>query len=157
MVKLDHICLIVEDMDAAIDHYCKLLEVDRKDIYYEPDYRETGADLMKVAFIPAGEGKVELIQPLKPDGAMAKVFAKRGEGLHHECFTVEPKKFHQFFKGLKQKGFKVLDEEPREDVGHPGIPYTWIHPRGGTHGLLVEIMPHLHWLEEDKKGKGKKK
>ncbi len=150
MVKLDHICLIVEDMDAAIDHYCKLLEANRKDVYYEPEYRETGADLMKVAFVPAGDSFVELIQPVKPDGAMAKVFAKRGEGLHHVCFTVEPKRFHEYFKGMKQKGFKLLDEEPREDVDHPGIPYTWVHPRGGTHGLLVEIMPHHTWFADGK-------
>ena len=50
---------------------------------------EVGAQKTRVAMLPIGESRLELLESTEPDSPIARFLAKRGEGLHHICFQVD--------------------------------------------------------------------
>ena len=54
---------------------------------------------VRAALLQIGESEIELLEPIDPNGGVAKFLERRGEGLHHVCFAtddVEAKK-EQYF------------------------------------------------------------
>src|SRR4028118_274018 len=43
---------------------------------------------VEVVFVGAGEGRLELLAPVRDDSAVAKYLARRGPGMHHLCYRV---------------------------------------------------------------------
>ena len=46
-------------------------------------------DRVTASFLPVGESRIELLEPLGVEGPVQKFLAQRGEGLHHLCLEVE--------------------------------------------------------------------
>jgi len=55
--------------------------------------------------------------------------------IHHIAFEVDD--IHQAVAELKEKGFKLVDETPRE--GAHGMTVAFLHPKA-THGILMELV-----------------
>ncbi len=125
---LDHIGIAVEDLDAAIDLYREKLGFVVEAIEEVPGFG------VKVAFLPLGEGKVELVQPVSGDSAMSKFLEKRGPGFHHLCFRVED--IRAELVRLEAAGVQLVDREPRE--GAHGTLVAFLHPKS-TGGVLIEL------------------
>jgi methylmalonyl-CoA/ethylmalonyl-CoA epimerase len=89
---------------------------------------------VKVAFIPIGESKIELLESTDPDGAIAKFIEKYGEGVQHIAFNVD--NIEETLQALKEKGIRLIDEKPRKGAG--GAKIAFIHPKE-TSGVLIEI------------------
>ena len=89
-----------------------------------------------MAFLPfpQGGGEIELVQPTRDDTGIAKYLAKRGEGIHHICVTVDD--IEQAMADMSAKGLQILEEKPR--VGSQGQKYVFIHPKS-AHGVLIEL------------------
>jgi methylmalonyl-CoA/ethylmalonyl-CoA epimerase len=83
--RIDHIAIVVQDLDAALDVYCDALGLPLERV------EEIPGEQVKVAFLPLpeGDGEVELVQPTTDDTGIARYLAKRGEGMHHICFEVD--------------------------------------------------------------------
>jgi methylmalonyl-CoA/ethylmalonyl-CoA epimerase len=88
----------------------------------------------QVAFLPVGEGEVELVRPTSETSGMAKYLAKRGPGIHHVCVEVD--NLAEMLAQLKVKGVRLIDETPRRGSG--GKKYAFIHPESAK-GVLVEL------------------
>ena len=41
--------------------------------------------ILSAALLPIGRSEIELLEPINPNGGVAKFLEKRGEGLHHVC------------------------------------------------------------------------
>ena len=82
MNGLDHVAILVADLDAAIRLY--------RDVYGLPlaEIEEVPTEKVRVAIFGHGAGRIELVSPSGPDSPMAKAIEKRGEGLHHVCLEV---------------------------------------------------------------------
>jgi methylmalonyl-CoA epimerase len=94
----------------------------------------------KVAFIPLGDTAVELLQSVKPDGAIARHIEKKGEGIHHLALEVD--NIEKALEELKAKGVVLIDEKPRRGAHDSKI--AFLHPKG-TYGVLLELMePKKH-------------
>jgi methylmalonyl-CoA/ethylmalonyl-CoA epimerase len=89
---------------------------------------------VKVAFIPVGESKIELLESTESDGSITKFIQKYGEGIQHIAFRVDD--IEKTLQELKQKGVRLIDEKPREGAG--GARIAFIHPKA-TKGVLIEI------------------
>ncbi|HZZ85630.1 MAG TPA: methylmalonyl-CoA epimerase [Anaeromyxobacteraceae bacterium] len=128
MPGLDHVAILVSDLDAAIELY--------RDVYGLPlaEVEEVPSEKVKVAIFGHGAGRIELVAPASPDSPMHKALEKRGEGLHHVC--VEVPDIEQAMAALKAKGAPLLDEKPRPGAG--GARVAFVHPKGGR-GVLVEL------------------
>ncbi len=125
---LDHIGIAVEDLDAAIELYREKLGFDVEAIEDIPGFG------VKVAFLPMGEGSIELVQPVTGDSAMAKFLEKKGPGFHHLCFRVED--IRAELVRLEAAGVQLVDREPRE--GAHGTLVAFLHPKS-TGGVLIEL------------------
>jgi methylmalonyl-CoA/ethylmalonyl-CoA epimerase len=128
--RIDHIAIVVQDLDAALRVYRDILGLPLERV------EEVPAEKVKVAFLPLpeGDGEVELVQPTADDTGIARYLAKRGEGMHHICFEIDD--IQAAMAKMTASGLQVLEEEPR--VGSQGQKYVFIHPKT-AHGVLIEL------------------
>lgn len=126
--SIHHIAIAVNDLEAALAFYRDALGLEVS------ERREVPEEGVEIAFLPAGEGEIELLRPLGPDSGVARFLEKRGEGLHHICLRVED--ITAAMEQLRAAGATLLSEEPR--VSADGTRYIFIHPKS-AHGVLLEL------------------
>lgn len=128
MSGLDHVAILVADLDAAIRLY--------RDVYglTLSEVEEVPTEKVRVAMFGHGAGRIELVSPTGQDSPMAKALEKRGEGLHHVCLEVPD--IEQAMRALKAAGAPLLDEVPRPGAG--GARVAFVHPKG-SRGVLMEL------------------
>jgi methylmalonyl-CoA epimerase len=90
---------------------------------------------VKVAMIPVGESRIELLEGTTADSVVAKFVNKRGEGLHHVAIHV-PDLTHAV-ETLKATGTRFISEEIK--IGAGGHLYVFVHPSSAG-GVLVELV-----------------
>ena len=125
--KINHIAIVVEDIEKALETYRDVLGLPLERIADEP------AEQVRIAFLPTAGGEIELIQPTTPDSGVAKFLAKRGEGLHHICLEVED--IAATIQEMAARGMEILGE-PRQN--ERGDTYVFIHPKSAR-GVLLEL------------------
>jgi methylmalonyl-CoA epimerase len=129
--KIDHIAVAVKDVEKAAEFYEKVLGLKLGGI------EEVEGMDVKVGFIPIGETRIELVQPLDPESGVAKFIEKRGEGIHHICYEVDNVK--KALETSKARGAKLIDETPRRGAHNTLVGF--IHPKS-TGGVLTELTEH---------------
>ncbi len=128
MSHLDHVAILVSDLDAAIRLYRDVYGLELHEI------EEVPTEKVRVAMLGRGAGRIELVAPSGPDSPLARTLEKRGEGLHHVCIEVPD--VARAMAALRAQGAPLLDEEPRPGAG--GARVAFVHPRG-SRGVLVEL------------------
>ena len=89
---------------------------------------------VRVAMLPLGESRIELLEPTSEDSAVAKFIAKRGEGIHHVAVHVDD--LPATIAALKALGTRFVSEEIK--VGAGGHLYVFVHPSSAG-GVLLEL------------------
>ena len=89
---------------------------------------------VKVAMLPAGGPRLELLEPTEADSVIGRFLDKRGEGLHHVALKVPD--LAAAVGRLKAGGARILNE-PRKGAG--GHEYVFVHP-SATGGVLLELI-----------------
>jgi methylmalonyl-CoA/ethylmalonyl-CoA epimerase len=128
MKGLDHVAILVSDLDAAIRLYRDVYGLELAEV------EEVPSEKVRVAIFGHGAGRIELVSPSGRDSPMAKTIEKRGEGLHHVCLEVPD--IEKAMAALKAQGAPLLDEKPRPGAG--GARVAFVHPKG-SRGVLVEL------------------
>lgn len=126
--KLDHLGIAVRSIDRALDFYEKQLG------FTPPAREEVEIEKVKVAMLPAGGPRIELLEASGPDSVIAKFIEKRGEGLHHVALKVP--NLTATVERLKRNGARLLND-PRPGAG--GHFYVFVHP-SSTGGVLLELI-----------------
>ncbi len=126
--KVHHVAVVVEDLERALGFWR-----DRLGLPVELVLPIEG-DGVTIAFLPAGESKVELVQPTDDSTGVARFLASRGEGFHHVCFEVPD--IAAALERLASQGVQLIDAAPRR--GAEG-PVAFLHP-SSCHGVLVELI-----------------
>ncbi len=132
-MRLHHVAYVVPDLDAALPDFADrygMTEVVREVM---------DAQGVEALMLRAGDGFVELIRPLDPEGPIARFLESRGGGLHHVAYAVND--IAHTLRGLAAQGVELIDPEPR--VGLGGHLVAFIHPRSG-HGALTELVQESH-------------
>ena len=137
---LAHISLIVKDLDKAIEDWTKILEIldpaqlEERIVRY--DEFEGGEDRMRWAtFVNPGGSEIQLMEP-DPDSPLGRRLEKRGEHVHHICFTAPD--LPDAVGRLEQNGIKLTSSELQNDPKVPWQHWTFISPES-SHGTLVEL------------------
>jgi methylmalonyl-CoA/ethylmalonyl-CoA epimerase len=126
-LKLDHIGIAVASLAEGAAFYEALgLEVTGTD-----EVPEQG---VKVAFLPVGDTRLELLEPTGPDSPIAKHLEKRGPGMHHLCVRVDD--IEATMRRLADAGYRLLSDEPQP--GAHGCKVCFVHPKS-TGGVLLEL------------------
>lgn len=127
MPELDHIGIAVRSIAQARKLYESLgLEV----VHEETIEHER----VRTAMIPAGDTRIELLEPTVPDSPIGRFLAKRGEGLHHVALHVE--NISAALETLRAQGAHLISEDIQ--IGAGGHLYFFVHP-SSTGGVLLEV------------------
>ena len=128
IVGLDHVAIAVSKLDEALHIYEKILGLKLEKITVVEDQK------VRLAFLSAGETKIELLEPTVPESTVARFIEKRGEGMHHIALQVT--NIEEALKRLKEKGIALVDERPR--VGAEGGKIAFLHPKS-LKNVLIEL------------------
>jgi len=131
IVGLDHIAIAVSKLDEALQIYQKILGLKLEKTMVVEDQK------VRLAFLLAGETKIELLEPTATESAVARFIEKKGEGIHHIALKVT--NIESILKQLKEKGIALVDEKPR--VGAEGGKIAFLHPKN-LKNVLIELVEH---------------
>ena len=130
IVRIDHIGIAVNSVEDAVKLYTDAFGVKGTDIETETVKEQK----VRVAIIPVGESRIELLESTDTEGPIAKYIEKRGEGMHH--LALEVSDIQGLLEVLKEKGFPLVDKEPRNGAG--GSKVAFLHPKGTK--VLIELV-----------------
>ena len=125
---LDHIGVAVASIEVALKFWRDTLGVAAS----PPE--EVPSEGVRVVFLPLGETRIELLEPLGPSSPIARFLEKRGEGIHHVCVRVAD--LEASVAALKRGGAEVIPPDIRRGAG--GRRIAFVHPRS-TGGVLLEL------------------
>ncbi len=128
--KVSHIGVAVESIDAQIAFFKNILGLDFTGTEVVEDQK------VKVAFLTVGESRVELIEPTSDDSPVKKFLDSKGgkTTIHHVAYEVD--NLEGAIAECKEKGLRMIDEEPR--IGAGGVRIAFVHPKSAS-GILTEL------------------
>jgi methylmalonyl-CoA/ethylmalonyl-CoA epimerase len=131
-MKLDHIGIATNGIEEAAAAYRDALGLQ------VTETEEVSGQQVRVAMLPIGESRIELLEATSADSPISKFLARRGPGIHHIALRVED--IRARLADLKSKGARLIDEEPRTGAG--GCLVAFIHP-SSTGGVLIELVENV--------------
>ncbi|MDP9018605.1 MAG: methylmalonyl-CoA epimerase [Candidatus Eremiobacteraeota bacterium] len=127
-MKIDHIAIVVKDLEHTLDLYVNVLG-------FKQIYREVIADQgVEAIGLEAGESIIELLSPLSTDSPISKFRGDADSKLHHTAYRVTD--LEAELARLKSRGVRLIDEAPR--AGAHGNLIAFLHPKS-TGGVLIEL------------------
>ncbi len=139
---IDHLGIATRQIDEAVSFWRDALGLEVVDV------EEVSEQRVRVAMLPIGESRIELLEPTGEDSPIAKFLDKRGPGIQHVALRVDD--IRSTLARLKEQGARLIDEEPRRGAG--GTLIAFVHP-SSTNGVLVELVEHT--VEGQPHGKDK--
>ena len=128
ITRINHIGIAVSSIDDAIGLYSNVLGLTVKEIKTVEDQK------VKIAFIPVGETRIELLESTDREGPIAKYIERKGEGIHH--LALEVSNIQEVLEAMSQQGMVLIDEKPR--IGAGGHKTAFLHPKGTK--VLIELV-----------------
>jgi len=130
-MKIEHIGIATRTLDNALSFWRDALglEVVHTEVVEEQQVR--------VAMLPVGEPRIELLEPTSESSPVAKFLEKRGAGIHHIAVRVDD--IRATLERLKKSGARLIDETPR--VGADDCLVAFVHP-SSANGVLLELVEH---------------
>ena len=130
-MKIEHIGIATERIEEALEFWRDALGLS---VVHTEEVAEQG---VRVAMLPLGEPRIELLEPTHEGSPVAKFLAKRGPGIHHVAVRVPD--IRAALARLKEQGARLIDESPR--VGAGGCLVAFVHPASAG-GVLLELVEH---------------
>jgi len=128
-MKINHLGIATKGIDEALKFWTDALGLDNIHTEVVEDQK------VRIAMLPIGESRIELLEPTSDDSPISKFLEKRGGGIHH--IAVEVENIESALNQLKDKGMRLIDETPR--VGAEGCLVAFVHP-SSTGGVLLELV-----------------
>ena len=126
--KIDHIAIAVHDLDSSLKFYTDVLGLENAGIEKVEDQK------VRLAMLPIGDTRIELLESTTEDGPIAKFLEKKGEGMHHIAFRVE--NLDGELIRMEEMGVELIDKIPK--TGADGNRVAFLHPKS-TFGVLTEL------------------
>jgi methylmalonyl-CoA/ethylmalonyl-CoA epimerase len=128
-MKINHLGIATRGIDEALKFWQTALGL-------ENVHTETVEDQkVRVAMLPIGESRIELLEATSEDSPITKFLEKRGGGIHH--IAVEVENIEEALAKLKSEGMRLIDESPR--IGAEGCLVAFVHP-SSSNGVLLELV-----------------
>lgn len=128
-MKIDHLGIATKGIDEALGFWRDALGLEN--VHTE----EVADQKVRVAMLPLGETRIELLEATSADSPIQKFIDKRGGGIHH--IAVEVENIEESLAKLKSQGARLIDEQPR--IGAEGCLIAFVHP-SAANGVLLELV-----------------
>ena len=131
-MRIEHIGIATRRLDEALTFWRDALGLE------VTATEEVAEQKVRVAMLPVGEPRIELLEPTAADSPVAKFIEKRGTGIHHIAVRVGD--IRAALERLRASGARLIDETPR--VGAGGCLVAFVHP-SSANGVLLELVEHV--------------
>ena len=137
-----HVCMLVHDLDKAIEDWTKILKIldpkslERRIVKYDEYSAGADAGMKWATFVNDESTEIQFIQPGKGT-PLGDRLEKVGEHVHHLCFTTDdvPGAMEKLkAEGLQLPGGGVTYND--EDM--PWQKWSWVGPKS-AHGVMIEV------------------
>lgn len=132
-MKINHLGIATKGIEEALKFWEGALGLENVHTEVVEDQK------VRVAMLPIGESRVELLEPTSEDSPISKFLEKRGGGIHH--IAVEVDDINASLAKLKAEGMRLIDETPR--IGAEGCLVAFVHPASAS-GVLLELVQTTH-------------
>lgn len=128
-MKINHLGIATKGIEDALKFWEDALSLENVHTEVVEDQK------VRVAMLPIGESRIELLEPTSDDSPISKFLEKRGGGIHH--IAVEVEDIEASLARLREKGMRLIDETPRS--GAEDCLVAFVHP-ASTNGVLLELV-----------------
>jgi len=126
--RLNHVGVIVHNLDDTLKIYERIFGL-------RPTTVKTAMEgKARVAFVPVGDGEIELIQPLDPNMPQSKFLQTRGQGIHHISLSTD--NIESEVDKMRKEGVACAAEQPK--IGAHGVKIIFTKPET-TDSITVEL------------------
>ena len=129
--RMDHIGIAVSSIDRARKFYEDQLGAKfvREFVHFSGDFKLGIFDLDGFC--------IELLEPINPNGFLAKFIEKKGEGIHH--ITLQTPSLAEQCERLEENGVRIVEKNLDQNAG--GVD-AFISPKS-SHGVLIQLGENL--------------
>ena len=128
-MKINHLGIATKSIAEALKFWQDALGLENVHTEIVEDQK------VRVAMLPIGESRIELLEPTSADSPISKFLEKRGGGIHH--IAVEVENIEESLAKLKAQGMRLIDEKPR--IGAEDCLVAFVHP-ASANGVLLELV-----------------
>jgi len=126
--RVNHVGVIVHDLDNTLKIYERVFGL-------KPATVKTAMEgKARVAFVPVGDGEIELIQPLDPNMPQSKFLQTHGQGIHHVSLSTD--NIASEVDRMRKEGVAFAAEAPK--IGAHGVKIMFTKPET-TDNITVEL------------------
>ena len=129
IINIDHVGIAVRSLSERLPFWSEALGMTVHDI------ETVASEKVKVAMLPAGPSRVELLEPTAEGSTVAKFIERRGEGIHH--LTLRVSDIVATLQHLAGHGVALLGQAPRG--GSRGSRVAFLDPKAAG-GVLIELV-----------------
>jgi methylmalonyl-CoA epimerase len=126
--RIHHVASVVRDIDASIDFHARVLGLALEQVAEVPSQE------VRIAFLTAGDSKIELVSPTNETSGVARFLESKGEGFHHLCLEVPD--IAAELSALATAGVQLINAEAVAGVEGP---VAFLHPKS-CNGVLIELI-----------------
>lgn len=133
MHKLDHIGVVVKDIQKANELFEKILKTSS----YKSEYVQS--EDVSTSFFKIGDSKIELISSNDLDHTINRYINKQSSSLHHFAIRVDDIKAEM--DRIASLGIRLLNDTPK--IGADNMLICFLHPKD-TFGVLIELCQEIN-------------
>ncbi len=128
--KLNHIAIVVPDLDAASALYRQQFGAQVSEKVDLPAHGVTSV------FVDLSNTKIELLHPLGTDSPISRFLDNNPDGgMHHLCYEVT--NIEEAVQKLQEQGMRILGNG-KPTIGAHNRPVIFLHPKD-VMGTLIEL------------------
>ena len=128
-MKINHLGIATKSIEDALTFWVTGLGLENVHTEVVEDQK------VRVAMLPVGDSRIELLEPTSDDSPISKFLEKRGGGIHHVAVEVDD--IRAALADMRSKGTRLIDEVPR--AGAEGCLVAFVHP-AASNGVLLELV-----------------
>ena len=127
--RLSHVGIVVENLEESLKQYERLFNLKPTAVV------DALGGKVKVAFVPVGDGEIELLQPIDQNVPLMEYLRKHGSGIHHISLSTDS--IDAEVDRLRNEG--VVFDRDKPTVGAHGTKIIFTVPQS-TNGVPIELM-----------------
>lgn len=125
---LNHVCIAVKSIEKSLQFYESVFGVKQGKVV---TLNQWG---IKATMLKIGDSQIEFIEPITPDGSIARFIERKGESMHHICLEVE--NIDNALHNFADRKIRLIDKKPHQGLSGK---VAFIHP-SETQGILIELV-----------------
>ena len=146
--KLDHVGIVVKDLDKALEQLGDMLQLTTADIEII-EVKDIG---VKIALLPIEGALIELLEPIGTQNRFARHLQEKGEGLFH--LSMFATNYDKEISVFREKGYHLEEECTAQLFKGHTVRLAWLSPEQTT-GAWIEIVD-IDTLPPEVSGSGEK-